>query len=40
MTDVLESLVEQLAELQLYKARFGALDLRGEAEDVSSSETE
>lgn len=39
MTDVLESLAEQLAELQMYKARFGELDHRGELEDVSDSET-
>lgn len=40
MTDVLESLAEQLAELQLYKARFGLLDMRGDVEDISGSETE
>lgn len=39
MTDVLDSLAEQLEELQRYKARFGELDdLR--IEDVSGSETE
>lgn len=38
MTDVLESLAEQLAELQLYKARFGELDHRGEVEDISDNE--
>lgn len=39
MTDVLDSLAEQLEELQRYKARFGELDDR-HIEDLSGSETE
>lgn len=39
MTDVLDSLAEQLAELQRYKARFGSLS-DCEIEDISGSETE
>lgn len=42
MTDVLDSLADQLAELQRYKARFGEItDITDrEVEDVSGSETE
>lgn len=39
MTDVLDSLAEQLAELQRYKTRFGSLTDH-EIEDLSGSETE
>lgn len=39
MTDVLDSLAEQLEELARYKARFGELDDH-RIEDLSGSETE
>lgn len=39
MADILDSLAEQLAELQRYKAQFGELDDHS-IEEVSGSETE
>lgn len=39
MSDVLDSLAEQLEELRRYKARFGELDDHS-IEDISGSETE